>query len=1261
MPLIGPMSHEISIFSQNVRGLRGAEKRRQLFYKFHSSKHQLFFLQETHSTQQIESQWSSEWGGKIYFSHGTSESRGVCILIKNSISIDVHNTVALPTGRLLLLDATINNSRVTLCNVYAPNEDDSDFFLDLTSKIEQIGNSYQILGGDFNLVLDLNKDKKGGRLQTHENSRQLLLAWMEDNDLVDIYRLQHPDTLMYTWNRRQPTLISCRLDFFIISFALVDKVCSTNILPGYKSDHSGIDLNIQFISNKRGPGFWKFNASLLTEINYVHLIKNTIATANLDLLDTNPSLKWETLKTIIRGVTIQYSSRKKNNTKAKLNELEGKISELQSKLATDPSNNLLQLSVDQLNDEYSNLISEKTKGVMIRSRARWVEFGEKSSKYFLNLEKRNYNNKTIDVLQLDNGNQITDPDRILVEEKLFYENLYSSEILQSNEEASNEFFPGENVRLTEEQKNNTDQNITEHDLLTALKSMPSNKSPGSDGFTSEFFKFFWTDIKDLFFKAVKYYYEQKELGISQRLGLISLLPKKDKNPLLLRNWRPLSLLNVDYKLIAKVVATKIKLCLPSIIHSDQNAYVKGRYIGENLVKILSIIELLNDEDIPALLISVDFEKAFDRVEWSFIDKCLSYFNFGECVRTWVKILYTGVQSCVMNNGWASERFSITRGVRQGCPLSPYLFTLCVEILAIYVRNNQNIKGINIGGFEHKFSHFADDTNLTVLFCPDTLSEIINTFDKYQTISGLKVNYDKTEILRIGSIRKTNAKLYSQKPLHWSDGPITILGIEFSTDIEEIFKSNYKKVIIKMENLVKLWRMRDLTLYGKNTVLKSLIISQLIYVSSVLPFPATQDMEKIKELFNKFLWDGKRSKIAHNVLINEYDKGGIKLLDIESHLNAIKTSWVKRFSYLIEMPSWHSLLKSCSSYDMIPFLKGNVSPKDFKKLIQVKSKIIFDILLAWSRLNFKEPQDTQSIVSQPLWFNSFIKIDKKLVHYKLFENAGVCTVQDLLDNTGSFLSYMAFKRQYNLMNVNMIQYFGLIHAIPQSWKQILSDEFEHFAIIEPLYSKFIKLMKPSKFAYEMLIKDKCDTSFPKITKWKDDINYVGETYSTELCFSLIYSTTLDPKLRFFQYRLLNRTITTNYILHKWNLVETNICSFCSNYPETLNHLFLQCPNTRNIWNDFEHWWFQNSNTQLSLTNFEIIFGFCTKSPLDTLKNTLILVTKQYIYSCRCRGLVPFIDSLINRFSQTYKIEKIIALNKNKLHFHNNKWQLIADSL
>ena len=163
----------------------------------------------------------------------------------------------------------------------------------------------------------------------------------------------------------------------------------------------------------------------------------------------------------------------------------------------------------------------------------------------------------------------------------------------------------------------------------------------------------------------------------------------------MKNWRPISLLNTDYKIAAKAIAARLKRVLPEIINNDQTGFLKGRTISENIRLLNSIISYTEQQNIPGLLLFVDFEKAFDSLEWPFIEKTLTYYNFGISVISWIKLFYTDISSSIQNNGWASEFFPLGRGVRQGCPLSPYLFVLCAEILGTAIRNHKQIKGIRI--------------------------------------------------------------------------------------------------------------------------------------------------------------------------------------------------------------------------------------------------------------------------------------------------------------------------------------------------------------------------------------------------------------------------------------------------------------------------------------------------------------------------------------------------------------------------------------
>ena len=194
----------------------------------------------------------------------------------------------------------------------------------------------------------------------------------------------------------------------------------------------------------------------------------------------------------------------------------------------------------------------------------------------------------------------------------------------------------------------------------------------------------------------------------------------------------------------------MKRLLPALIHNNQSGYIPGRNISETIRSILDIMEYTKVKKLPGLLLFIDFEKAFDSLEWDFLEKCLEKFNFGPDFRRWVNIFYNDVQSCVINNGLCSRYFNIERGVRQGDPLSPYLFVTAVEILAIAIRNQENIKGLTIDGLETKLLQFSDDTT-AVLSDLDSARALFGLLERFEKASGLKLNVTKTEAMWIGSL------------------------------------------------------------------------------------------------------------------------------------------------------------------------------------------------------------------------------------------------------------------------------------------------------------------------------------------------------------------------------------------------------------------------------------------------------------------------------------------------------------------------------
>ena len=208
--------------------------------------------------------------------------------------------------------------------------------------------------------------------------------------------------------------------------------------------------------------------------------------------------------------------------------------------------------------------------------------------------------------------------------------------------------------------------------------------------------------------------------------------------------------------MSKVLATRIKNVLPNIIHHNQSGFVKDRYIGETVRSIFDLMDFTLKENIPGLMIFIDFHKAFDSVEWNYLVSCLEAFRFGPNFIRWFKTLYKNIQSCVINNALTTDYFALERGVRQGDPLSPYLFVVVVETLALAIRQNTAIKGIAIGKEETKLLQYADDTT-AVLSDTESARVLFKLLDVFRRLSGLRINTSKTEGMWVGSSRSNKSK------------------------------------------------------------------------------------------------------------------------------------------------------------------------------------------------------------------------------------------------------------------------------------------------------------------------------------------------------------------------------------------------------------------------------------------------------------------------------------------------------------------------
>lgn len=506
---------------------------------------------------------------------------------------------------------------------------------------------------------------------------------------------------------------------------------------------------------------------------------------------------------------------------------------------------------------------------------------------------------------------------------------------------------------------------------------------------------------------------------------------------MLNNWRPISLLNTDYKILTQVLANRMKKVINKLISPDQTGYIKGRFIGQNIRVIQDVIDLLEEENTEGALLFLDFKKAFDTISHSFLLKTLKQFNFGNSFLTWVQILYKDAESCITNNGWLSQPIKIQRGIRQGCPLSALLFLLSVEVLALKIKEDKE-EGleINVGSDKKEYLHItqlADDTTLIL----KNEEAVLNSLEKVRNfgkISGLKINLDKTEGLWLGGGKNRGDNLAG---INWDKNVIKALGVFFGYSKRETEIKNWHSKLDKIKLILARWTVRDLTFQGRVQIIKSLALPQLVYLLSSLHVPNWLINEVNKEFF-KFIWKNKRDKIGRKVMINNIDGGGIKMVDLKSFHTSLKAVWACRL-WQKQSETWTAIPRMYMKHCDINMLMCMNFEKE--KHIPIKIPEFYkDVILAWHLCGggLKAPQNANEIRQQILWGNKYIQSRGKTLFMSSWKNSNINFIEDILSENGHFKSSAEIFDSLNTKRNWIIEYHIIIKSIPKSWKEKLKN-------------------------------------------------------------------------------------------------------------------------------------------------------------------------------------------------------------------------------
>ena len=1121
-------------------------------------------------------------------------------------------------------------------------------------------NDTYIICGDFNLTLDQDMDCFNYKHINNPKARSFVTNSIKENNLFDTFRELHPSLKRYTWRRKNPFKQS-RLDFFLVTENLINLVKTSKIETGYKSDHSIVTLSLTMNTFEHGKGLWKHNNSLLNDIEYLNAINSKILEIkkqyclpiyNLENIDQipddelqfiiNDSLFLETLMMEIRGKSISYASYKKKAKNKEEKELITKIQNLEEKLVEETIP-----KVEELKQQLYTIREEKMQGYLVRSRANIIENGEKPSQFFCNLESHNFSSKIINVIEQENGEHITNQKEILNEASKYYENLYSSRENSLNDINLNIYMQNINMpKLNEQEATELEGEITLKEASLTLKNMKNNKSPGTSGFSVDFYKVFWKQLGNFVVRSINFGFLQGELSVTQKNGLIVCIPKENKCRNALKNWRPITLLNTIYKVASGSIASRIKTVLDKLISTDQTGFIKGRYIGENTRLVYDLLQFTEENNIPGLLLLIDFEKAFDSLSWSFINKVLQFFNFGPSIRNWISTFYKNSSSAVLQCGHLSSFFKLGRGCRQGDPISPYLFILCAEILSVRIRNNKNIKGIKIDNTEIKFSQYADDASAFLDGSKQSLEEILQELETFADISGLKTNFDKTQVVWIGAKKYSTDSIKTRWKLSWGTTQFKLLGVIFNVDLDKIVDINYKDKIAQVKNLIKIWQRRFLTPLGKVTVIKTLILPKITHLLIALPNPNYDFLKNINSIFYDYLWNG-RAKIKQTIVIKQYLEGGLKMINLKAFSQALKITWLRRL--LQKESKWQFFIKREVIVERLFSCGSEYTKTMFHKLKNVFWKDVLSAFLEFQRQT-KVNIDSSNILQMPVFDNECLKIGTKSFFFKSWFDKGICYFRDFIDDQGNFYNFDSFTNNTSI-KTNFLQYQGVIECLKKFKKSrkvnIIGTTFG--PIIPKPISIILKQQKGSQNIYNVLNQNN-DEPTGKI-KWNELYNIDDKAW--ENIFDAPFRITKCTKLRWFQTTINHKIMVTNNFLFKINLINNPNCSFCGNSEETIEHLLWKCPQTQIFIKEMIKQ-FKEMSIDLNLTEETFILGNFSKSTSETVQ-FLLLIAKYFISMCRNTNKpLMFLVYKINVRS-LYLSHKEIALKNNKMPEFMQSWR------